>query len=183
MKKAIKYLAAGLFAISLSSCRNNDVPEDIHEHEEVNKVVLTVSENGTNNTQMVSYQTGSTTTIPLKLENGKTYTTDVKFYGLHDGKTEDMTPEIIKERDEHFLEFQFAGVNVEVTRNLDDVVRNMDGKKLGLKTTWTVTSAPSNALAIVKLIHAATSVDDKANNGLGSHVGGETDVEVKFNIK
>lgn len=182
MKSTIKLLAAGLLAISLSSCRNNDAPEDIHEHEEVNKVVFTITEKGTGSTQTISYQIGSGADKTLTLENGKTYTTDIKFYGLHNGEAEDMTSEIIKEKDEHFMEYQFAGTNVGITRNADDVVRS-DSKKLGIKTTWTVTSTPANALAKLKLIHGATKVDDKANNGGGSHEGGEEDVIVSLTVK
>lgn len=182
MKNTIKFLAAGLLAISLSSCRNNNVPEDIHEHGDVNKVVFTITEKSSGATQTINYQIGSGADKQLTLENGKTYTTDIKFYGLHNGEAEDMTSEIIQEKDEHFMEYQFAGVNVGITRNADDVVRT-DSKKLGLKTTWTVTSAPANALAKLKLIHGASKVDDKTNNGGGSHEGGEEDVVVSLTVE
>lgn len=172
--------------ISLStlaaSCRNSDIPEDIHEHEEANRVTLTVTESGTGETQVLTYQTGSGADKDLILKNGKTYNCDVKFLHVEGTHSEDLTEEIIEEKDEHFLEYAFGGVDVTVTRSADDVVRG-DQKKLGLKTQWKVTSAPVSARGQIRLVHGAQTVDDAANNGGGSHTGGDTDVDVSFNIK
>lgn len=182
-KTIIRFALIAIISLSVFSCRNNeDVPEDIHEHEEANKITLTLTENGSANTQTVIYQTGSGAGKALMLENGKTYTAEVKFYHAHGTAQEDLTPEIITEKDEHFLEYAFAGVNIEITRGTTDITRT-DGKKLGLKSQWKVTSAPSNAKANIKLIHGASSVDDTASNGGGKHTGGETDIDVTFDVK
>lgn len=182
-KTIIRFALIVIFSFSVLSCRNsNDAPEDIHEHEEANKITLTLSEKGTANKQTVTYQTGSGADKALMLESGKTYTAEVKFYHAHGTSAEDLTPEIITEKDEHFMEYAFAGVAVEVLRAADDVTRT-DGKKLGLKTQWKVTSAPANAKANLKLIHGAATVDDTASNGGGKHTGGETDIDVSFDVK
>lgn len=180
MKKSVKFLAAGLLALSLASCRNNDAPEDIHEHEEANKVVMTVTETGTTNTQTVTFNVGSATDKALSLSAGKSYDATVKFIHTANGKDEDLTPEIIKEKDEHFIVYQFGNATAKVTRAAD-VVRT-DGKKVGINTKWEVTAAPSASKVVMKLVHQPTTLDDAANNGGGSYTGGSDDVVMNVNI-
>ena len=182
LKNIFKHFILPLIILLMVSCRNNNIPEDIHEHEEANRVVVTVSEVSTGSIQTVTYAVGSGTDRSLTLENGKTYNVDVKFYYVQGSFASDLTPEIITEKDEHFLEYSFAGVGVSILRDPEDATRS-DGKKLGLKTQWTVNSTPSSAKAEIKLIHSPISVDDAANGGLGSHNGGETDVVVIFDVK
>ncbi len=179
--KFLKFFTAVLFFATVFSCRNNDIPEDIHEHEEVNKITLTITENGTANTQTVSFQEGTGATAPISLENGKLYNVSVGFFHHHNGVDEDMTSEIIEERDEHFIKYQFGGIQVDVLRTAEDAVRS-DNQKFGLKTQWTVNSAPTNAVAIVQLFHGSDSVNDSDNNGGGSTVGGEADVNAQFTV-
>ena len=180
--KLLKFFIAILFFTAVFSCRNSENPEDIHEHEEANKITLTITENGTTNLQSVSFQSGTGASAPILLENGKVYDVSVAFYHHHNGIDEDLTSEIIEEKDEHFLKYQFAGISVNVLRTADDVVRS-DNQKLGLKTKWTVQSAPSNAVAIIQLIHAADAVNDSDHNGGGSATGGEADVNAQFIIQ
>lgn len=185
MKQTAKILATGLLAISLFSCRNNDHPEDTHEHDSIDKVVLTLTENETKNTQTVTFKSGNGADKSLVLENGKTYNANLQFFGHHDGKEEDMTEEIAEEKDHHFVQYGFAGVSVNITRTAEDTARK-DGKKLGLKTQWKVTAAPEmkdTTKVVVELIHEATEVDDTANSGSGSHKGGEIDAAATFHIK
>lgn len=181
MKTPSKFLSAGLVALSLLSCRNNEVPEDIHEHEEANKVTVTITETGTTNTQTVNYIVGSGADKGITLAPGKTYNTNVKFYHQHNGVSEDMTDEIIKEKDEHFLVYQFVGITGTVTRTSADPVRK-DDKKLGLNTLWNITAAAPGSKAVIKLIHLPATVDDAANGGAGAYTGGETDVSVEFAV-
>lgn len=184
MKKTLKFLASGLLAITLFSCRDTTPHiEDTHDHDEVNKIVLTVTENGTNNTQTITYQTGSGADRALSLASGKTYTSSVEFFGTHDGKEENMTEDIIEEKDEHFITYSFAGVSINVTRTSEDTERT-DKNKLGLKTQWTVTSTPSStSKVVVGLVHGAKSVNATANNGGGAVEGGETDAAAVINIR
>lgn len=179
--KFLKFFTAIILFTAVLSCRNNDIPEDIHEHEEVNKITLTITENGTTNTQTVSFQAGTGATAPINLENGKLYSVNVGFFHHHNGVDEDITAEIIEEKDEHFIKYQFGGIQVEVLRTAEDIVRS-DQEKIGLKTQWTVNSAPSNAVAIVQLFHGATTVNGSDNNGAGSTVGGEADVNAQFTV-
>ncbi len=79
----------------------------------------------------------------------------------------------------HFVTYKFSGADIRVKRAADDIVRT-DGKKLGLKTEWTVSTAAAGK-ANITLVHGPTSVNDNspsADNQLGSTVGGESDVDI-----
>lgn len=184
MKNIINILS--LFALFLTafSCRNNDVPEDIHEHEEISKITLTAIDRITGAKQTINYLGGKEDKA-LLLENGKIYDVKLDFFHEHDGNFESMLPEIEEEKDEHFITFAFGGVNVNVQRNATDIVRS-DGHKMGVDTQWTVTGVPTNAMVVIKLFHGADSVNDQhpnATNQQGSVVGGEADVNAQINIR
>lgn len=181
MKNLVNVLAIGLVGLSIVSCRNNDVPEDIHEHDDPNKVVLTVSEEGTNNVQTVNYVVGSGADKGITLQAGKIYDAKIQFYNISNGVTTDMTHEIVEEKDEHFIVYQFAGISNSITRTSADVVRK-DGNKIGLYTQWNITASAPASKGVIKLIHQPATVDDKANDGAGSFTGGETDVNIEFSI-
>lgn len=163
------------------SCRNHEIPEDIHEHEEINKLNLVIKETGSSAVQTVSYQSGTGSSSVITLTPGKTYEVDLAFYHHHNGVDEDKTAEIIQEKDEHFVQYQFSGAQIMVMRAANDEVRS-DGKKLGLKTTWVVNAAPANSGLLLQLIHGSASVNDTDNDGGGSAVGGEADVNAPFAI-
>lgn len=172
-------------SLSILSCRGDEVPEDIHEHEEIEKIVLTVNEKGSASGEQVINYIGGAADKMLVLENGKTYAVSLDFQHRHDDHYHSMLDEIIEEKDEHFVTFEFAGLTANVVRAGDDVVRT-DGKKLGLKTEWTVSSVPNSAQVNIKLYHGATSVNDQfpsSDNQQGSAVGGEADVNTYFKIQ
>lgn len=181
MKNLIKSIITVLLAFVFTACRH-DVPEDIHDHEDLSRIVFTVKDMETGALQTLTYQTGSGADRTLKLQQGRSYETALRFYGVHNDVVEDITDEIITEKDEHFVEYEFAGTSIEVQRTADDIERT-DRKRLGLKTVWKVNAAPVNALVRIAVIHGAASVDDTARAGGGTHQGGETDAEVKFNIE
>lgn len=126
--KTIKFLSIALLTLGLSSCRNSDTPEDVHEHEEVNKIKITYTDTATKVAKEAVFQTGSLVSKDaISLVNGQSYDVNVSFYHNHDGKDEDLTPEVITDKDEHFLLYQFAGVEVDLVRAEDDTQRS-DGK-------------------------------------------------------
>lgn len=184
--KNIFYLTLVLFAsLLIFSCRGNDIPEDTHEHEEVEKVTLSIVEkNNAANTQTINY-IGGTADKNITLQNGKTYVVNLDFFTKHNNAYENMLDEIIKEKDQHFITYEFAGVQANVIRTANDIVRT-DGKKMGMKTEWAVTSAPSSAKVNIKLYHGSTSVNDNspsATNQLGTVTGGEADVNALITIQ
>lgn len=185
MKTYIKILAVLFTSFIILSCSRDEVPEDIHEHEEIEKVVLTViDKNDTLNEQIVNI-IGGEATPNLNLQNGKTYLVSLDFQVKHDDHYHSANDEIIEEKDEHFVLFNFIGVDAKVIRGNNDVVRT-DGKKLGLKTEWTIQGSPNNSKVHIILNHGASSVQDNypsASNQLGSAVGGESDVDVSIKVQ
>lgn len=186
MKNIFNLILVIFASLFILSCRNSDdVPEDIHEHEEIEKITLTVTEkSNAANVQTVNY-IGGNADKALTLQNGKSYLVSVDFFHKHDDHYHSMLDEIVKEKDEHFIVFEFAGIGANLVRAGDDIVRT-DGKKLGVKTEWSITSAPSNAKVSLKLFHTPTSVDQNypsATNQLGKVTGGEADVNALISIQ
>ncbi|MGC5742958.1 hypothetical protein [Chryseobacterium sp. NFX27] len=187
MKKIFNITLLLLAAVLLFSCRNDDntdIPEDIHEHEEISKLQVTVTDDAVGTSQIINY-IGGVADKKITLQNGKTYSVSLDFQTAHDDHFHSANDEIIEEKDEHFITYKFAGVNVNVKRAADDIVRT-DGNKLGLKTVWTVTNAPSNATANIKLIHAPSAVNQNspsADNQQGTTTGGESDVDALIGVQ
>lgn len=187
MKNIFKYslrIFLILFVTSLVfSCRSNDdVPEDIHEHEEIEKLVVKVTNKSDASVQTINY-IGGAADGHLHLHQGDTYTVELDFQAKHDDHYHSMNSEIIEEKDEHFITFAFAGSTILVKRAADDVVRT-DGKRVGLKTEWTV-SALGEGSVNIKLNHGASSVEENypsADNQQGKTTGGESDVNALIQV-
>ncbi len=185
MKKLASLLSFIFVFILLTGCRDsNDIPEDIHEHEEIEKVVLTaVNKNNAQDVQTVNY-IGGTPDVSLYLLEGETYVVSLDFQVKHDDHYHSVNDEIVEEKDEHFITYEFSGTNIDVVRSTDDEVRT-DGNKLGLKTEWLVNSSASLANASIKLVHLPSTVEQNypsATNQQGRTTGGETDVNMIIKI-
>ncbi|ACU07140.1 hypothetical protein FIC_00685 [Flavobacteriaceae bacterium 3519-10] len=185
MKNILKISFIVLVATLLFSCRNNDdIPQDIHEHEEIEKLVVTVANvNTPADKQTVNY-IGGVADGKFFLLAGETYSVALDFQVRHDDHYHSVNDEIIEERDEHFVTYEFAGSDIAVRRAADDVVRT-DGNKIGLRTEWTVNSVTGQGNAAIKLVHGSTSVQQNFPSELnqqGKTTGGETDVNANIGI-
>jgi hypothetical protein len=183
----MKYLfkiALYLFAVGVvSSCRNaDDIPEDIHEHEEIEKLVVTVlNKNDATDIQIINY-IGGVADGHLHMQAGNIYGVKLDFQVRHDDHYHSVNEEIIEEREEHFITYEFAGSEVVVKRTANDIVR-ADGKRLGLDTEFTINSLSPTGAVIIKLVHAPATVDENfpsVANQQGKTSGGETDVNAKI---
>lgn len=181
MKNLFKLFLVLFASLLVFSCRDNDAPEDIHEHEGIEKLTVTLKEEGNDsNTQVISC-IGGKADENIVLENGKTYNVSLDFYDHYHS----ILKEIVADKDEHFITYKFAGVEVNVTRAATDEVRT-DGNKLGVKTIWTVATAPSSATVGIKLFHKPTTVNQNSpskTNQQGSVTGGKTDLNALITIK
>ncbi len=175
MKKS-NVLKNGILAISLMflSCSPDHDDDHNHDHDEENitKVTYNITQDGKTNTY--SWEEGKT--LPtINLTQG-TAQVSVQFFN----EKEEVTPEIIAEKNAHFIVYGFTNSTaISLTRTDDTSTIRTDGKKLGLKSTWTITADGSNDVNI-KLIHEPTTVNDE---GTGSHSGGATDVDATLKIK
>ena len=181
MKKLFNITLLLLAAVFILSCRNgdDDIPEDIHEHDEIGKVVLKL----TNKADAADVQEisviGGQASGHLHLHQGDTYLAELDFQIKHDDHYH-SSEEIEEEKDHHFITFSPADADIKVIRSANDIVRT-DGQRMGMKTEWTVTSVSSTGKMNIKLIHSPTSVNQNypsASNQLGQTVGGESDVDI-----
>ena len=187
MKKIFNITLVLFAALLVFSCRSddgNDIPEDIHEHEEIGKLVVKL----TNNADATDVQTinviGGVADAPIHGHIGDVYNVELDFQTMHNDHYDSANGEIEEEKDEHFITYAFANSDIKVKRAANGIVRT-DGKKLGLKTQWTITSATPTGKVNIKLIHTPTSVNDNfpsVDNQLGSVVGGESDVDAFINL-
>jgi len=92
--------------------------------------------------------------------------------------TENVTEEIEEEDEEHQLFFQttIPGINVEYTDE------DADGNPIGLTSTLTTSAAGSGTLSIT-LRHEPSKDGAGVSNGDITNAGGETDIEVTFDIE
>lgn len=182
MKNLFKLFLVLFASLLVFSCRDNDTPEDIHEHEGVEKMTVTLVEQGSGAEQVISY-IGGVADKNIVLENGKIYNVSLDFFHAHDDHYHSILEEIVADKDEHFITYSFAGVEVALTRRAADDIVRADGKKLGVKTTWAVKSAPAAEAKVgIKLYHKPASISVGADQ-MGSVTGGGTDLDAKINIK
>ncbi|MEE3725840.1 hypothetical protein V2H21_10790 [Riemerella anatipestifer] len=172
--------------LALNSCRDNDeAPADVHNHDEVQYLTVTLTNTADNSTQTATFSAeGADKELVLKENN--TYDVQLSLVAPHDDHTHDVTDEIIELKEEHFFTYNFSNVAVKVTRKDEAESTRKDGSKIGLKTQWQVTSAPkTGAKANIRLYHLPTSVKMSGANGdeAGTVVGGEEDIDATFNIK
>ena len=185
MKKIHNIILVLLAVLFVSSCRSGDdsIPEDVHEHDEIGKVVLKLTnENDNTDVQTVSVISGQVQGH-LHISAGNTYLAELDFQVAHDDHYH-SSDEIVEEKDHHFITFSPANADIVVVRSADDVVRT-DGHKLGLKTKWTINSIQSTGKMNIKLVHGAVSVNQNypsSSNQLGQTTGGEADVDIILEV-
>ncbi|MFC0426855.1 hypothetical protein [Chryseobacterium scophthalmum] len=181
MKKFINITLVLFAALLVFSCRSDDdtIPEDVHEHDEIGKVVLKL----TNKADAADVQTVSVISGEavghLHLTVGSTYLAELDFQIKHDDHYH-SSDEIEEEKDHHFITYAPANADITVLRAANDIVRT-DGQKLGLRTEWKINSTQPTGKMNIKLIHGPATVNQNypsATNQLGQTTGGETDVDI-----
>lgn len=181
--KQFRILAIGLLTTGLffSSCSNDDkTPEHIHDHDSIHEVELTVSNADGTNPKTYSFEHGKDFGDKIELEKAKTYKFEITAFEAHkDGGHVNIIKHIIEEKDEHFIVYNTAGLDITLTREDDATTTRKDGNKLGIKTHVTGNKNASG-IFMFELKHEPTSVDANANNQFGSATGGSTDVLAKF---
>lgn len=179
MKILLKYILPVVLLLFLQSCSRADENEDVFTQEEISAIELTVVDELSGASSTYTYIANSAFQPAILLQDGRNYLVSVAFRN----GAEDITDEIIDERDEHFLIFGFTDTDITLTR-LDDDLRT-DGKRLGVKSRWQVnnTITGSTPKLNLALIHDAADVsEDQMGTAWGSVTGGETDAVAVFSI-
>ncbi|MDH7446230.1 type 1 periplasmic binding fold superfamily protein [Aquimarina sp. 2201CG14-23] len=177
MKTTINKLAVlFLFTIAFTSCSSDDDnPLVINEEETITTVRLTVLESGTTASQVYTWTEDNQDAITLSANSS--YNFKIEFLDeSNPSDVEDITAEVIEERDEHYVFYETTVTGLSFTNASDDTI---DGDNIGINisTDWSSTDA---ATGIVRafLIHEPTTKTGDSRDDFG----GETDIEVTFNV-
>lgn len=182
--KHLKLVSLSLFsALILFSCSNDDTPELINEEEFISTLQIElVDDTNPNNTAMLSYEdlsgNGNATITTDQLTPNTTYTGSITFLNETVMPVDDITLEVIEEAEDHQV-FYLAStsLNLEVTYNDSDA----NGNPLGVDFTLTTTDASQGEFT-VQLIHEGNKTAAGVAQGNPANAGGETDIEVVFNL-
>ena len=176
MKRIHLFLAVSVGVI-LASCKNDDdaAPEVINEEETITTVKLTVTESGTTTSQEYTWKDGSGEDITL--EANKTYNASIEFLDeSNPSDVEDITEEVIEEKDEHFVFFQTTAGGVTISSASDDI-KDSDQTGINIKTDWATTDAGKGTIKAILILEPTTKTGNSR-----ADFGGETDIEVDFNV-
>lgn len=168
-------------AVTFVSCDKDD-PEIPNEEELITtvKYTLTPQSGGTAVVFLFRDLDGDggnspvITTSPLK--SGAIYSGTLELINEAETPVHDITKEIDDERDEHQFFFT-SNTNFSVQYNDTD----LNGKPVGLKTLLTTGNAGTGKLKIV-LRHKPDKNASGVANGNIANAGGETDIEVEYNV-
>ena len=105
--KSLFNIALVIFtSIFLFSCRSlhDEIPQDIHEHEDLEKLVVTLTnKNNSADIQTINY-IGGVADAPIHAHAGEVYLVELDFQVKHDNHYESVNPEIITEKDERIAD-------------------------------------------------------------------------------
>ena len=195
-----------LFIASLliiTSCSKDDA-EEIHEHE-INKVVLNFTNTADSSTFEVEWELEHDDEehadedgdehaheSHIELEPNAVYTVEAKFYDTgehsedsddhnhdedHEEEGEDITAEIIEEKDVHHVFFEMVELSNLTIESANGDTKDSNGFGLNLKTTWTTGDDDTGEVKIY-LIHEPSTKDGDTR----AEFGGNDDVIADFEV-
>ncbi len=179
MLQLTKYFTLIIFASLLFTSCGDDEPEIENEEEVITTLTYTLVSGG--NTVTLSFQdldgdgAAAPTITSGVLTANTTYTGSIELLNETESPAEDITEEIEEEDEEHQF---FFDSNV-ATVSYDD--QDADGNPIGLSTTLTTGDAASGTLTVT-LRHEPNKSADGVADGNIANAGGETDIEVTFNV-
>ncbi|GAK89418.1 hypothetical protein JCM19297_1246 [Nonlabens ulvanivorans] len=178
---AIKVLGLLAATAVFTSCDNDDDISAENEEEVITTVeyTLTSTTDATNVVVFTSVDAdGEGPLAPVETVTGTlmastVYDGSIKFLNELESPAEDITVEVAEEADEHEVFYIDSITDLTVAK----VDTDANGNSLGLDTTFTTGAAGTGTLTIV-LRHEPL----KPNDGTLLNAGGETDVQVEFDL-
>lgn len=172
-------LFASLFVFS--SCEKKD-PEPVNEEEVITTLTYTLTPGGGGTPVVLSFKDldgdgGNAPTITGgTLAANTVYNGAIVLLNETESPAENVTEEIEEKDDEHQFFFQASGANVTVA------YADSDGTNpVGLATTVTTGDASSGTLTVTLRHEPAKDAAGVAAGDI-ANAGGETDIEVTFNV-
>ena len=177
--KIFKYALLAIPFLYFSCDDDDDTPDPVNEEEVITTMNVTlVAHDGSGTVFMSSVDNdGDGPNAPVVTVSGpisaaSSYSGSIEFLNEMEDPAEDITEEVIEEADEHQVFFSTNGVF------LDFVYGDFDsnGNPLGTQFVLAPEGTGSGTITIT-LVHEPA----KPNDGL-STAGGETDIEVTFDV-
>lgn len=186
MKNFILWIAmAALPLFFVTSCEKNEPDDPIipNEEEVITTLNFTLIPIGVGNTVVLSFQDldgngGSAPTISGGiLDTNTTYTGSLELLNELESPALDITEEVQNEAEEHQFFFQTSidGMNI----IYDDMDAN--GNPIGLSTLITTNGASAGSLTVI-LRHEPDKNASGVSIGDITNAGGETDIEIVFDV-
>lgn len=179
MKNSFILLSFGLLAISFAGC--SDDPEATNEEEVITTITVTITPKTGGDTPIVlgwddanldAIVDDSEITVSGGLKINTAYTADIQMANKSASKEIDIDEEIDEEAEDHLFCFTVTGVALTITADDDD--RN--GLPVGLKSTWTTTTASTGTVNIVLRHQPNVKTGDCPGSG-------DTDASITFDVE
>lgn len=171
--------------LTIFSCKKKEEsPVEDNETELITTVRLRFSEGGTVRTFTFRDLDGAGGNAPvidnISLVNGRTYTLELEVLDeSNPSKISNITEEIFEEGDEH--QFFFTGVAASNLLTFAYSDKDKNNRPIGLKNS-VIARATGNGQLLVTLRHKPNKAGANVGSGQIANAGGETDVEVTFNV-
>jgi hypothetical protein len=178
MKNSILIAILLLFSIGFIACEKED-PVIPNEEELITTLKLSFQPVGGGSTVEFSFQDldGDGGDAPIittgVLAPNTSYTCSLELLNELETPPEDITEEVEEEGDEHQLFYGISGADLSFTYTDQDA----NGNPIGLLTSSMTGEASTGTLKVI-LRHQPT----KPNDGNPDNAGGETDIEVTFDV-
>jgi hypothetical protein len=176
------YILFLLFTISFSACNDDDLQME-EPVELITTLIYTLTPNGGGDTVVLSFRDtdgdgGNAPVISTEpLQAGTTYSGLITLLNESETPSEDIAEEVSEEAEEH--QFFYSVQNVDVNIEYQD--QDAEGNPLGIATEL-VSNTTGNGSITITLRHEPDKNADGVSNGLIANAGGETDIEVTFDV-
>jgi hypothetical protein len=180
--KNLIYIVLGISLLFLAACEKDD-PEIPNEEEVITTLTYTLSPQSGGADVVLTFKDldgdgGNAPEISSgTLAANTVYNGTLTLLNEQESPAESITEEIEEEADEH--QFFFETTVNGTTISYDDT--DGGGNPIGLKTILSSSAAGSGTLSIT-LRHEPSKLEPGVSEGNIANAGGETDIEVTFNI-
>ncbi|CAM1333231.1 type 1 periplasmic binding fold superfamily protein [Tenacibaculum aestuariivivum] len=169
-----------IFTLALTSCSDDDHPEQIHEEEVITTMNVVLTEDGTNNTVTLKSVDLDGDLGDAPVITGGTLKANTTYNGVITllNESEDITEEVAEEADEHQFFYSATDLSSTFTYAGDN---DSEGNPVGIKFTIQ-TSEAGEGTYVITLKHEPNKSGAGVKEGDITNAGGDTDIEVVFPI-
>lgn len=180
-KNILTIMVLLIFIFSFSACVND--PTIPHEEELITTLKYTLTADSSGIPIILTFQDldgdggNDPTIVGGTLAANTTYTASIELLNEIEQPAESISEEVEEEAEEHQFFFQSTVDGL----SIDYADQDADGNPIGLASTLTTTNAGTGTITII-LRHEPNKTGDNVADGDITNAGGETDIEVTFDV-